>query len=221
MPEPRRPADPLALQALALRYAAGELPPADADAFEDRLGSDPAAQDALSEAVRLSAAALGQAPPAPDRSFRAMIGDRLSRLGRLWPGWLARRAYRGHPLAWAVSGAAALAVVCAVAVPLVRVAPAPPPPTPTAAVPAAVPVPPPPREVGPGGGPAARPVTDPVAVGAGDPDPLHAMAEHWEQMSTCDHVERAHDDELRWRQRLKDLQDARPGRPPASLADGP
>ena len=45
----------------------------------------------MSEAVRLSAAAIGQSPPAPHTSFRAAIRERL--MG-LWPTWLARRAYR-------------------------------------------------------------------------------------------------------------------------------
>ncbi|MBX9580133.1 MAG: hypothetical protein K2X87_07470, partial [Gemmataceae bacterium] len=60
MPEPT--ADPLALEALALRYAAGRLSPAAAAAFEARLETDQAARDALAEAVQLSAAALGQEP---------------------------------------------------------------------------------------------------------------------------------------------------------------
>ena len=98
------PPDPLALQATALRYAAGDLPPAEATAFEDRLAADQAAREALAEAVRLSAAALGQSPPRPDRSVRDLVRDRLS--ARRLPGWLARRVYYGHPLAWSLLGAA-------------------------------------------------------------------------------------------------------------------
>src|SRR5438105_15564753 len=105
---PPQPQDPLALQALALRYAAADLPPADAAAFEARLATDQAAREALAEAVRLSAAALGRAPPTPDRTFRDMIRERLS--GRWLPRWLSRRAYRGHPLAWAALGAAVVGV---------------------------------------------------------------------------------------------------------------
>src|SRR5262249_58633732 len=105
---PPRPEDSLALQAQALRYAAGDLLPAEAEAFEARLATDQAARDAVAEAVRLSAAALGQDPPAPDRSFRALIRERL--FARWVPGWLTRRAYRGHPLAWAGLGAVVVAL---------------------------------------------------------------------------------------------------------------
>src|SRR4051812_28483228 len=104
---PEAPAHPEpALQATALRYAAGDLNAAEVAAFEARLAADQDARDALSEAVRLSAAALGQSSPTPHRSFRQAIRERL--LG--WcPPWLARRAYRGHPLAWAALGALAVA----------------------------------------------------------------------------------------------------------------
>ena len=85
------------LQNLALRYAAGELMREDSVAFEAQLATDQNARDALSEAVRLSAAALGQSPPTPHRSFRLIIRERLAG----WrPWWLARQAYRGHPLIW-------------------------------------------------------------------------------------------------------------------------
>jgi hypothetical protein len=95
------------LQTTALRYAASDLTPGEADAFETRLADDQDARDALSEAVRLSAAALGQAPPAPHPTFRAAMRERL--VG--WcPPWLARRAYRGHPLAWCGLGAVVVAV---------------------------------------------------------------------------------------------------------------
>src|SRR5215207_1273408 len=77
------------LQATALRFAANDLPP------------EEAAQDALAEAVRLSAKALGQAPPAPHRSFRTLVRERL----RGGP-----RAHR-HPAAWAALGAVAVAVL--------------------------------------------------------------------------------------------------------------
>src|SRR5260221_14464201 len=87
-----------------MRFAAGDLPPRETAAFEVRLAGEQSARDALAEAVRLSAAALGQDAPAPDRTFRAMIRERLLR--SWYPGWLARRAYRGHPLAWAGAGAA-------------------------------------------------------------------------------------------------------------------
>src|SRR4029078_10083325 len=99
MPEPT-------LQAAALRHAAGGLTSAESEAFEVLLNDNQEARDALAEAVRLSAAALGQEPPTPDRSFRAAIRERL--IGYC-PAWLRRRAYRGHPLTWTALGAAVVA----------------------------------------------------------------------------------------------------------------
>jgi len=81
MPEPT-------LQTTALRYAAGDLTPGETAVFEAQLANDQNARDALAEAVRLSAAAIGQKPPTPHPSFRATIRARLS-WGR----------DRGHPLA--------------------------------------------------------------------------------------------------------------------------
>ncbi|MBA4064156.1 MAG: hypothetical protein C0501_10670 [Isosphaera sp.] len=184
MPDP-------ALQTTALRYAAGDLPPAEAAAFEGRLAADQAAREALGEAVRLSAAALGQAPPSPHRSYRALIRERLT---GCCPGWLARRAYRGHPLVWAGLGAAAVAACAVVGLSLAE-------PVPTA-TPVAAPVPvvavaPAPREV----------------EEAGGDEP--SVAEVWAALSTPEHVEKTHDDEMRWRQKFRDAA-AFPARP----ADG-
>lgn len=203
MPEPTP--DPLALEALALRYAAGRLPPADAAAFEARLGDDQAARDALAEAVQLSAAALGQEPPAPDRSFRALIRDRL----RKGPRWLARRAYRGHPLTWAGLGAGVVAAATIVGLELapdravepVRVAV-------LAPVPALPPEhqPPPPEPSAPAAAVAPRPVARPA-----EPEPAApSAAEIWADLSTPTQVEKAHEDDARLRQLLRDLHPTRP-----------
>jgi hypothetical protein len=214
---PPRAEEPLALQALALRYAAGDLPPGEVEAFEVRLATEQAARDALAEAVRLSAAALGQAPPSPDQSFRAMIRERLS--GRWLPGWLARRAYRGHPAAWFVVGMAAAVV----AVVWVDTAPDergtlseltsrpsdPPPAEPTT-----------PHDAPPGieAVPALQPEPGTVAAcGEGVDDPMARAAELWAEMSTPETVEKAVEEEARWKQRLRDLQFTHPGRPAASI----
>ena len=120
----------LALQ--ALRYAAGELTPAEVEVFESRLAVDQAAREALAEAVRLSAAASGAPDPTPDPLTRAAVADRLrpTWLTRLFP----RRPYRGHPLAWAgVGGSVTAAVVYFAATP-----PADPSPAPVAHTPAVV-----------------------------------------------------------------------------------
>jgi hypothetical protein len=101
------------LALLALRYAAGELDPAETEVFESRLGADQTARDALAEAVRLSAAASGLPAPTPDPLVREAAREQLrpTWATRLFP----RRPYRGHPLAWAgVGGGLAAAVVAAV-----------------------------------------------------------------------------------------------------------
>ncbi len=111
MPD-RTPTDDLSLT--ALRYAARELTPAEAAAFEDRLATDQAARESLGEAIRLSAAALHQPAPAPDPLVREAVRDALrpALLSRLFP----RRPYRGHPLAWAVLGGAVAAGLTALGV---------------------------------------------------------------------------------------------------------
>lgn len=101
------------LAVTALRYAAGAMPPAEAEAFEARLGDDQVARDALAEAVRLSAAASGAPAPTPDPLVRQAVAERLhpTWLSRLFP----RRPYRGHPAVWAGLGGG-LAVAAALAV---------------------------------------------------------------------------------------------------------
>jgi hypothetical protein len=217
------------LQNMALRYAARDLDPNETVAFETRLANDQGARDALSEAVRLSAAALGRAPPAPHSSFRSAIRERL--LG--WcPGWLARRAYRGHPLAWAGLGAAAVAV-CAVfglyltEVESKRAATS----TPKGATAQSANV---------------SELKDETSDADSDPEKSETMAiapmprdrgvlppsvdcndEHackpsvaqiWAELSTPDHVEKAHEEELRWRHKLREMGAIHPGRPAATAS---
>ncbi|MBA4190990.1 MAG: hypothetical protein C0467_23640 [Planctomycetaceae bacterium] len=184
------------LQTTALRYAAGDLDVREATAFEMRLADDQEARDALSEAVRLSAAALGQAPPTPHLTFRAAIRDRLSG----WcPEWLARRAYRGHPLAWSALGAVALAACALVGVSLAERKPLPTQPVSSAMTPPGLDTrtafadpdtAPMPREA------EAFVVATPATCGE---TPTQSVAELWAQLSTPDHVEKTHDEEMRWR----------------------
>jgi hypothetical protein len=210
MPEAPTKPDPLALQATALRYAAGELPPGDSAAFEARLADDQDARDALAEAVRLSAAALGQEPPAPDRTFRAMIRERLRPVSAWWAGWLARRAYRGHPLTWAGLGAGTVAAATLLGLHLAengRVA------TPALAAPRPHDPPAPPSRTTPAR-PAIAPDPRPVAR---DDDTALKTAEIWAELSTPEHVEKTHDEELRRRQRMLHWHTLHmyPGRPAA------
>ena len=221
--------DPLALEALALRYAAGDLSKARASAFEARLADDQDARDALSEAVRLSAAALGQSPPAPDRSFRALIRDRLRPLNRWSPRWLTRRAYRGHPLAWGGLGAG---VAAAAAILGLSLAEHPSPPTAQTVAVAETPpsaghhhdggdttietrtaigVAPPQDHVAGEHTEAVVAANSPGVVGCHDEATLKE-AEIWAELSTPDHVEKAHEEDLRWRQRMRGLHPGHPDR---------
>lgn len=179
------------LQATALRYAASDLKPDEIAAFEARLAEDQDARDALAEAVRLSAAALGQSAPAPHPSARTIIRARLGLLG-----------YRGRPMAWAGLGAAVVAACALVAVSLAaHDAPeaaiaAPAAPVVTEAVPPAPPV-----------DSAAAPLSGDthVALETAPGGDERSVAEIWADLSTPDHVEKARDDEMRWRQRMRDL----------------
>ena len=212
------------LQATALRYAAGDLTPAEASEFEALLAVDQRARDALSEAVRLSAAALGQSVPAPDRSLRAAIRERL--LG-CCPTWLARRAYRGHPLAWAGLGAVAVAACTVIGLALAeRTHPAAPvasgQASPGSGAIALAPEPhtaalvPPPRDATPTPHETESLVAiapAPTPCGAGGAECGSSVAEIWAQLSTPEHVEKAHDEELKWRQKLHNAAMLHPGRP--------
>lgn len=164
------------LQAVALRYAANDLPPDEAATFEARLATDETAQDALSEAVRLSARALGQEPPAPRRPF----ADRP------------RPRRRGYAAAGLVAAAGVLA-----ALHFSKPAPQ----FEAAEPPAAAP-----HE-------AHAPAVAPEPRAATDDDEHRTTAEIWAELSTPDHVEKAHDDELKRRQWMREV------RNPAGVAD--
>ena len=174
------------LSSTALRYAAGDLSAADSAVFEARLASEQEARDAVAEAIRLSAAALHQPPPAPDPSFREAIRERL--LG--WtPGWLRRRAYRGHPMTWTALGAAVVAACTVIGLALADRSAGEPAGTSGVMAPAAAPAP---RTA------LAQAPLD-VELDEGD-----TVAEIWADLSTPDQIEKLHDDEQKWRQKLRD-----------------
>jgi hypothetical protein len=184
------------LQGTALRYAAGDLSPAEASAFEARLADDQAARDALAEAVRLSAQAIGQAPPAPRASVRAALRHRLS-----------LRAYRGSPLAWSGLGAAAVAACTILGLTLAGAG------EPTGRAPdapASADVKSPPRAEPRERAAAPSPVDSVLASAArprpaaGD-DPRRSVAEIWADLSSHEGVEKARDAEVRWRHHVRDL----------------
>jgi anti-sigma-K factor RskA len=172
------------LAAMALRYAAGELSATESTAFEARLETEQEAREAVAEAIRLSAAALRQPPPAPDRTYRAAIRERLTG----WtPAWLRRRAYRGHPLTWAALGA--LAVAASTVIGLALAAPE----EPAAANEPAAPAAHPPALLA-----AAQAPSEPEF------DEADSIAEIWADLSTPDQIEKLHDEEQKWRQKLRD-----------------
>lgn len=92
------------LSLTALKYAAGDMGSVDEAAFELKLAEDQDAREALSEAVRLSAAAVGQ-PVSPDPLFREAVIEKVRPSSTLIGRLFARRPYRGHPLTWTATGA--------------------------------------------------------------------------------------------------------------------
>jgi hypothetical protein len=198
------------LQGTALRYAAGDLSPAAAEAFEASLADDQDARDALAEAVRLSAAAVGQAPPAPTPSFRGALRARLL-----------LRAGRGQPFAWVALGAASAAVCALLGLSIADRGP--PVSLPVARAPVeGLPAPRAPELNAVTAAPMPREVSAPVAADA-PADDARSVAEIWADLSTPDHVERAHDDERRWRQHVRDLSHPQHAWTPKAIdgTDGP
>ncbi len=213
MPEP-------SLQALALRYAAGDLPPDETTAFEWQLACDQQAREALAEVIRLSAQALGQTPPKPHSCFRHLTRARLN-----------LAAYRGHPLVWSGLGALLAATGIVAAISFWE-----PPQQPPAAVPAVAAghsaprdVWPPPRE------PDLRPLegmtahepsaTDDqlTAESCGDEQQL-AIAELWAEWSRLETVDKSPRNLLRRRQLTPEIESpTAPAEPPrqTEAADSP
>ena len=197
MLDPTRP-DSLVLEATALRYAARDLSPAQCEAFETRLAGDQSARDALAEAVRLSAAALGRGLPLPDRGLRSLIRERIQGVAS---SWLARRVYRGHPLAWAGIGAAIVAAATVLGLELARTDSASNsaelPPVLAAIAPLSVP------DSNRGSRPEEARASEAVA-GEGLDD-ARTAAEIWADLSTPEHVEKTHDDEAKLHLHFKNL----------------
>ncbi|MCS6866212.1 MAG: hypothetical protein RMJ56_09185 [Gemmataceae bacterium] len=187
------------LQALALRYAAGDLTPDETAAFELQLACDQQAREVLAEVIRLSAQALGQPSPKPHACFRHWTRARLS-----------FTAYRGHPLLW--SGLGAILVAAALGAAISFLEPQRDPPGIAAERWTADRSPDglsPPREadVGPLDGLANHnpSASDDqlIAENCGDVQQL-AIAELWAEWSSSATVEKAHQNLVRWRQLVRD-----------------
>jgi hypothetical protein len=178
------PPDPN-LTALALLYAHGELDGAEVAAFEQRLGEDQSAREALCQAVQLSQTVGGQLPPTPDPAYRERV--RLGLSGRpvpprprsWWHALLRPRSYPGHPSAWLAAGAVA-ATLLVLGGQAVLAPPAGSPVAPEAQV-----------------WPAPEPTAPP-------PDDTAEMARIWATLHNPDHLERVRADEQRRKQRHED-----------------
>jgi hypothetical protein len=121
--------------------------------------------------VQLSQALRGQQPAAPDQAYRTRVRRRLTGAGP--------RLYRGHPLLWAVSGAAAAVLaMLGLGLPDAR----------QAEPPAAVQV-------------EHRPVVENNEI---KDEPMLEVANHWAELHNSNHLEKALTDEARRRLRAED-----------------
>lgn len=89
----------------AMLYASGELDPAEASAFELRLGEDQAARDALCQAVQLTSGVISDGPAAPDPAYRARVRQRLRQRRRQRLADSQQLSYFAHPAFWGIFGA--------------------------------------------------------------------------------------------------------------------
>jgi hypothetical protein len=102
-------ADGLIFQALL--YTSGDLEEQEAAAFEQRLGEDQTAREAVSEAVQLALVSNFQTPAAPDRTYRERVRQRLQPHRRFWHWLVGQRIYPGHPALWGTLGATVVLLV--------------------------------------------------------------------------------------------------------------
>jgi anti-sigma-K factor RskA len=109
---PESPDDALACQALL--YASGELDVEEAAAFEQLLGEDQAAREALWQAVQFNLTASGQAPAVPDPAYRTRVRQRLQQRRRHLRKLAAAPSFFGHPAMWCALGAAAAVLMMVV-----------------------------------------------------------------------------------------------------------
>src|SRR5260370_26640020 len=82
----------------ALLYAGGELDAGQTAVFEQRLGNDQAAREAVCLAVPL--VSVTGAASRPNPAYREHVRKHLRRGSGLWQWLWGKRPYRGHPLAW-------------------------------------------------------------------------------------------------------------------------
>jgi len=105
VPEESPDAGATDLDCQAMLYASGELDAEAAAAFEQRLGEDQAARDALMQAVQFNGMAAGAAPLAPNPAYRHRVQQRLGQRRRHLRKMAVGRGFFGQPAMWAALGA--------------------------------------------------------------------------------------------------------------------
>lgn len=171
---------------LAFLYVSGEMDAPEAAEFERRLGDEQVLRESLCTAVELMQTLEGLAPPIPRLHYRERVRRRLGTGGKWWQRFTRTRGHRGHPAIWCGLGAAAaLLAMSILSWTLFATDRKPPIPAPVPAAPVAKqtsPIPP------------AAPHEEPN-------DDMLDIAELWARMDNGDHLARAHEEELRRRDR--------------------
>ena len=171
---------------LAFLYVSGEMDVPEAADFERRLGDEQLLRESLCRAVELMQTLEGLAPPVPRLHYRERVRERLGTCGKWWQRFTRVRAYRGHPALWCGLGAAAALLAVSLLSRTVFTTDRKPP-TPTQASPAPVA-----KQTSP---------IPPAAPHEEADDDMLDIAELWASMDNGEHLVRAHEEELRRRDR--------------------
>ncbi|HEY7308508.1 MAG TPA: hypothetical protein VH643_04000 [Gemmataceae bacterium] len=171
---------------LAFLYVSGEMDAPEAAEFERRLGDEQLLRESLCRAVELLQTLEGLAPPVPRLHYRERVRRRLGICGKWWQRLTRTRAYRGHPALWCGLGAAAaLLAVSILSRTLFATDQKPQTLTQAPAAPVAK---------------QTSPIPPAAPLEETDEDMLD-IAEQWASMDNGDHLARAHEEELRRRDR--------------------
>jgi hypothetical protein len=169
---------------LAFLYVSGEMDAPEAADFECRLADEQPLRESLCQAVELMQTLEGLAPPTPRPDYRARVRQRLHTGGKWWHPLAGPRTYRGHPALWLGLGTAAV-----LAVPLLSWILS----SPDRQIP-------PPTQSPPLVAKQMSPPT-PTPHEESDDDILLDIAELWARMENGEHLARAHEEEIRRRDR--------------------
>ncbi|GIW79797.1 MAG: hypothetical protein KatS3mg105_1604 [Gemmatales bacterium] len=178
----------------AVLYASGELDDSEAQEFEGKLAGDQVAREALAQAVQLSLSVTGEAGCRPSSSWREQARKRLLSSCRRRQRFFAKKSYRGHPVLWCAVGAAAAALLFA----FIRPDAPSPPATNTS------------REktttVAKEPAPQTSESLDPSLVIF---SPTTEAADYWAELHATDHLEKAHGEQTKRKQRLEEMEKAK------------